>query len=166
MPKIVVSFIRIKKIYNQYYAYLVENEWTYKGSRQKNSKYLGKVFLVEKKANFHEIKGENYKEIILNLIKQELKNHNTKSFNFDGEKITINRREVILKLNEGFLCKYTISRLLAFKPLHIKQGEELANLLVEAGIKITPEQFVKLCDKIFPKEKIRKEEFNAEEFYY
>ncbi|MBI4919582.1 hypothetical protein HY837_06630 [archaeon] len=160
-------FIRTKKIYNQDYAYLVENEWTDKGSRQKSSKYLGKVFNIEKKSNFHRIEGLNYKEIILNLINQELKNHSSESFSFDGEKLTRGSRIAILALNEGFLCDHTVKKLLDFKPVHILKGEELANLLVETGIKLTPDQFVELCEKVFPKEnKEEQDPVKPEEFYY
>ncbi len=162
-----MAFIRTKRIYNQDYAYLVENEWTDKGSRQKSSKYLGKVFNIEKKSNFHRVEGLNYKEIILNLIKQELKNHSSNDFSFDEKKLTRGSRVVILAINEGFLCDHTIRKLLDFKPVHILKGEELANLLVEAGIKLTPDQFVELCEKVFPKEKPeQQEQIKPEEFYY
>jgi len=106
---------------------LVENEWTSRGSRQKSSKYLGKVYHIEKKSNIHSIEGENYREIIKNLIKQELVNHKSRGFEFLGGKIILGRREVIISLNEGFLCAHTIKQLLDFKPSNISEGEKLAN---------------------------------------
>ncbi|PIN80818.1 hypothetical protein COV11_03195 [Candidatus Woesearchaeota archaeon CG10_big_fil_rev_8_21_14_0_10_30_7] len=160
-------FIRTKKIYNQDYAYLVKNEWTSQGSRQKSSKYLGKVFSITKKTDIHKIEGENYHEIIKNLIKQELFNHNSQGFEYFDSKIILGRREVILSINEGFLCAHTIQQLLNFKPSNINEGEKLANLLVETGIKLTPEQFVELCNKIFPKDQNKKDhDIEPEEFYY
>ena len=43
-----MAFVRVKRINGGTYAYLVENSWTRKGTRQKVSRYLGKVHAVEK----------------------------------------------------------------------------------------------------------------------
>ncbi len=196
MPKSYVAFVRTKKILGQDYAYLVENEWTPKGSRQKSSKYLGKVYNIEKKENAHWLEGEKYEELVLNLIKQEWDNHDTTGlelrFTAHGSQFTVdtpstsllrtvNRkpqtpnqvplvlsgsREVVTKMNEGFLCQHTIKQLLEFKPTRMDKAKQLANHLVEAGIKLNENMFVDLCEKVFPKEKEEKEEVNTEEFYY
>ncbi|MBI5065746.1 hypothetical protein HZA97_05915 [Candidatus Woesearchaeota archaeon] len=199
-----MAFVRTKKILGQDYAYLVENEWTPKGSRQKSSKYLGKIYNIEKKEEAHWIEGEKYEKIVLNLIKQEWDNHDSTGLDLkfgvhgsqftersqttsittaDTKLQTINckpqtsttnpvplvlsgNREVVAKMNEGFLCQHTIKQLLEFKPTRMDKAKQLANHLVEAGIKLNENMFIDLCEKIFPKEKEEKEEVNNEEFYY
>jgi hypothetical protein len=53
-------FVRIKKIKKNKYAYLVNNKWTKKGTRQKVSKYFGRVYEPEK------IKFKSYYDFIDN----------------------------------------------------------------------------------------------------
>ena len=73
-----MSFIRIKKINNKNYAYLVENTWKKrkKASRQKSLKYLGRVFEIEKNKqnNFIFNSDESFQENLLGVIKNELVN--------------------------------------------------------------------------------------------
>ena len=49
VPKSVMAFIRVKKIKNHHYAYLVENKWrkTKGSSKQKVKAYLGGVVNLE-----------------------------------------------------------------------------------------------------------------------
>jgi hypothetical protein len=132
-------FIRAKKIKNKEYAYLVENIWTKKGSRQKVKKYLGKITkttrILENEYKIDESK--KYTDIIKELIETELKNHN----------ITENKNKII-SLNEGFLCEETIKKLQELKPEKEsrpdKEGERLAIALLEAGLSIKKEEFSKL----------------------
>ncbi|MBI2580887.1 hypothetical protein HYV85_03700 [Candidatus Woesearchaeota archaeon] len=80
-------FIRIKRISGKEYAYLVANNWTGSGPRQKVSKYLGKVIRPEKAKSealqaFLELTSEQdlqqwigksgFKEITAALIRWEL----------------------------------------------------------------------------------------------
>ena len=44
-------FVRVKNIKGRKYAYLVENEWTPWGSRQRVTKYLGKLVSLERIGN-------------------------------------------------------------------------------------------------------------------
>ena len=73
-------FIRVKKIKNQNYAYLVNSKYTEKGVRQKIVKYLGKVIELKKNEK-KEIKKYSHltpKQLIHELILLELKNHGFK----------------------------------------------------------------------------------------
>lgn len=172
-------FVRIKKVKEKEYAYLVENIWTSKGSRQKVKDYLGKIKRLQKiKDEQKEIKKE-YKESIKELIKKELINHGFKESgselifeeikaNINDLTIKENSRKVVLAMNEGFMCETTLKRLMSF----ILQGEEkeagtkLANLLTEAGTKLNDEEFIKLYNTITKNEEQPEEEQKEEEFYY
>jgi len=157
-----MSFIRVKKISGKEYAYLVENKWYKrgykskgKGSRQKVSKYLGRVyvfdkvndkdFLTFKKINNLEqyLNNNNKNKIFRDLIEWELFRHNisNKEFTIDysNKKILKNNRMVSLRMNEGFLNNFTLSRL-----FNLKSGDSyyLAKCFVEAGIEIPKEVFV------------------------
>jgi len=91
-----MAFIRIKKIKNKPYAYLIQNKWTKKGPRQKSTKYLGPVFEFvdfDKTVSFREyifeknkIDLENFfdknnpKDILNEIIFFELKQRNFKTY--------------------------------------------------------------------------------------
>ena len=159
-----MGFIRIKKINGQEYAYLVENKWYKrglgskgKGSRQSSSKYLGKVHHFEKASeqDFFSYKGiaspEEYivntsqDEVIKDLIRWEVQRHNVDTtqfhIDFNGKRITKDGKEVALKLNEGFLCSYTMRRLFNLKK---EESFYLARCFIEAGIGIPKEIFIGL----------------------
>lgn len=170
-----MSFIRVKKINGNEYAYLVENRW-YKrrvngnglGSRQKVSKYLGRVYGFDKTENidfltFKKIEDleeylrdsiSNRAKIIKDLIEWELFRHsiNKEEFtiDFSNKKITNkknnkgNHKEVSLKMNEGFLNSFTLSRLFG---LRSGDSYHLAKCFVEAGIEIPKELFVGMFGK-------------------
>jgi hypothetical protein len=160
VPKSNMSFIRIKKIDGKEYAYLVENKW-YKrkakdrgrGSRQKVSRYLGRVYSFDKvnDDDFHNFKkindleqylGNNKNKIIRELVEWELFRHNISNseffIDFSSKKIMKDKKEVSLKINEGFLNSYTLNRL-----FNLKSGNSyyLAKCFVEAGIEIPKEIF-------------------------
>ena len=100
-----MGFIRVKKIGGKEYAYLVENKW-YKrgfkgkgrGSRQKVSKYLGRVYYFDKAdgwdfLTFKSINNleqylkdnsNNKNQIFRDLVEWELFRHNV-----DKEEFTI-----------------------------------------------------------------------------
>ena len=162
VPKCYMSFIRVKRIAGKEYAYLVENKWYKKrfkskgkGSRQKVSKYLGRVHFFNKTndndfLNFKNIndleqylKNNNKSSIIKDLVEWELFRHNIdkKEFmiDFSNKKIIKKNKEVSLKLNEGFLNSYTLNRL-----FNLKSGDSyyLAKSFVEAGIQIPKDVFV------------------------
>lgn len=154
-------FVRIKKIKGKTYAYLVENEWTPWGSRQKVVKYLGRSFDLERvKENEAKLSGE-FSDMIRQAIVQELTNHGFFEHdgkymkgqlvvNLDKKTVKHNKKDVALAMNEGFLCEHTFKELADFKPLE-RQDEsaaKLANLALEAGLKLSQEQFVQLFETI------------------
>ena len=184
-----MAFIRTKKRTNAggnsyEYAYLVHNRWKKSNSsvKQKNKKYLGRVFRVEPvlSPTFTEmlqtlkindldnyIEKTSYKNIILDLVKAELLKNNFKE---NGEKIltidslffdpvslepfsyTKKRKiKVVLALNEGFLCTDTIKKILNFDEVGDAQevGFKLAKRLVDAGLKVPEDIFVKLFHKVY-----------------
>ena len=159
-----MAFIRTKKIDGKDYAYLVENRWykrrhkgKNKGPRQKVSKYLGRVysFNKEKDIDFYSFKkidnleqylknnSNNKNNVFRDLIEWELFRHNIDkthfTIDFSNKKVMKGRKEVSLRMNEGFLNGFTLARL-----FDLKSGDSyyLAKCFVEAGIEIPKEIFV------------------------
>ncbi len=134
-------FVRIKKIKNQEYAYLVKNEWTSKGARQRVKKYLGKTIRPQRiKTNSYLVdEKKKYSIIIKDLIKHELENHKATE-----------KGKFVIAMNEGFLCKETIQQLLKLKAQKEgrpdKEGEKLATALLESGLSLKGEEFSKLFE--------------------
>ncbi|MEK6826431.1 MAG: hypothetical protein AABX90_02275 [Nanoarchaeota archaeon] len=173
-------FIRSKKIKNQEYAYLVKNIWRKrkKSSRQKSSKYLGKLY------KFNKIKNNSLEEyinitdinkylektpdnkIIKDLLKLELLNHGFQQkskniFLLNNFKVNLSKKTVIdtktkkpicLEINNNFLCNYTLSRIINFIPkkdlTELQIGKQLANAFESAGIIVPKELFVIIAQKI------------------
>ena len=157
-------FVRIKKIKNNNYAYLVENEWTPWGSRQKVSKYLGKTIPLERNTeNKPADLPKGYTLAAIQLVIWELLNHGFKPeeqfFVKDDIIIDLNKKTVrrknkpaVLAMNEGFLCDHTLQQLLAFTPeeKHEQTAKKLAQTVLEVGLKLPDEAFVQLFE-ITPK---------------
>ncbi|MFH1683224.1 MAG: hypothetical protein ABIA37_05510 [Candidatus Woesearchaeota archaeon] len=157
-----MAYIRTKKISDNLYCYLVENKQTKNGPRQKVKKYLGKAITLEAKKELDpefNLKLEK-KELLLDLIRYELLNHSFKKkddllinqkvvFNLNELKATKGKKEVVLKLNEGFLCNFTLKRILAFKKTNDinEDALKLARYFVEAGINIPKDVFVEFYQK-------------------
>ena len=162
-------FIRIKKFGKKEYAYLVENKWTYKGSRQKVSKYLGRVAKPEKIKdevfNFNpEKRGE---EIIRDLVKWQLLNHGFEEiaqnlFCFSDMFVDLNENKVFLKkkqenlqgavkINDAFLCDTTLKNLFNIKVEGELEdsGRKFAEAFSLAGIPVQKEIFVELFRKVY-----------------
>jgi len=157
-----MSFLRSKKVNGQKYCYLVENKHTVNGSRQKVKKYLGKVVRLEKKSGEFRfnLDGSDKREIIGLLVKWELGRHGFKldAGVYDNEgvvfdpknfKTNCGRKAVTLGINEGFLCDFTLRRLLRFKNSgdFQKDAVKLAKYFVEAGIEVPQEVFVEYYKK-------------------
>jgi len=163
-----MAFIRLKgrivKDTKIFYAYLVKNRWSKKlGSpRQNVSKYLGRVYPLDepKELAFTDYIGIDINEyaaksskskIIDDLVRWEIKRHDAdKEFTLSKKMILKSDKDVVLKVNEGYLCGYTIRRLHNFTtkredPHFI--GVELAERFTEAGIKIPRELFVLVFEK-------------------
>ncbi len=160
-------FFRIKKIKGREYAYVVENTWKGKTSRQKVKCYIGRVyrFSLLKDIGFLEylkignaqdyIENHDKKKVIMDLAEWELFKFgiSKQEFTIDFENIIIqkNKNNAALMINEGFMCSLTLKNLLEFRTEGDEQadGYRLAKAFVEAGIKIPQEIFVELFGKLF-----------------
>jgi len=156
-------FIRVKKIKGKEYAYLVSNEWTPNGSRQKVKDYFG---AVQKHSQLYEkaaLLGGKFEESLAELLRNELLNHGfamsecTNLLTKDGIVVDLvcknvrnnDRKPSVSKLNEGFLCDHTLKELFGMKLLenHSQAGVALANSLVAAGLKVSKDLFVALFEQ-------------------
>lgn len=153
-----MAYIRIKKINQQPYAYLVESKNTSSGPRQKVKQYLGRVYSLNQKKEMSpsEIKCKNSLDFLRQFVTQELKAYGFKEQNqnltkgnlsFSPENFTLkkkNNQEAILALQEGYLCSFTLQRLQNFqKTQNLDQDAYLlAEYFLEAGFRISQEQFV------------------------
>jgi hypothetical protein len=175
-----MTFIRTKKRKTSNgdctctYAYLVENSWSNekRQSKQKVREYLGKVRRPDKnEISFLEYKGiagtEEYAEnsfgkIVQDLVEWELHQHGAKDAKINFDLLTVREAEgksMVLQMNDGFLCDYTLSRIFAVEKHNGTEQEisyMLAKALIESGIAVPKEIFVALYEKT-PK---RKEEYD------
>lgn len=142
-------FVRIKKIKGKEYAYLVKNTWKEGKVKQKTIKYLGKVnnFKSSKTQDFDE--QEPMPSIISNtLINAGFSNQlelNGIKVDLEKQKISLGKREGVIKLNEGILSSITIKKLLNYEIIEeTKPGLKLAKLLSESGIDLDQNTFIKL----------------------
>lgn len=168
-----MSFIRLKKrsykTTQNYYAYLVDNKWSKYFPRQKVKSYLGRYYrLVRNETNQTNIvinKSKSKEEIIYLLLKTELLNHNFNQIgsflfmNSDGIYVNLKtykvlnkqtNKKVCLGLNEGYLCNYTLKKLLTFKlssKNKKKEGYNLIKRILNAGLKIDPITFLEVFNK-------------------
>ena len=66
-------------------------------------------------------------------------------------------RKIVLAMNEGFLCDATLTDVLDYKPCEGKTeqelGQELASRLLEAGLQVKQQEFVRLFSALFPQVK-------------
>lgn len=172
-------FIRIKSIKGLKYAYLVKNKWYKRKSRsgQKVQKYLGKVYSLKSNQNisFQDyiqekidcyIQNSSHKKIFIDLIRFELKKHNfieKHNFILTYQSIVVDLnnskvydiktgKRICLELNQGFLSSYTISNLLNFKSSacnDLELGKLLGSAILDAGIFLEEDLFVKIFQKIY-----------------
>lgn len=154
-------FVRVKKIKGKEYAYLVQNEWTPWGSRQKVAKYLGKAHKIERMSENTKQLPAGFQQTVIESIAQELENHgfsrqdtNLVKENFtvsmNDKTIRFNGKRAVLGMNEGYLCDETIQQLLTFIPEEKAEAnaKKLANLVLEAGLKLNSEQFLHLFEQV------------------
>lgn len=165
-----MAFIRTKKINGKEYAYLAENRWlkTKKQPKQKVRAYLGRVISPDIKEEMEDISFYDYKgvhdaesyvseksreDIIQDLIRFEIKKHECGNIKFMHDKGSLKskNRNVVLKINDGFLCSHTIQELLSLQSQGDEEefGIELAKAFVNAGIAVPREIFVGFFSKIF-----------------
>ena len=160
-------FIRLKKIKGNDYGYLVENEWTPNGPRQKVRQYLGRVHKPEKKYEKHSAFEPSFEKSVLAFLKNELLNHGFAvsecgnllacediAINLAKNNVSKQGKPAVIALNEGFLCERALAELLAIKPPAAgsetsgETGTILAHALVSSGIKLSEEQFIKLFEQL------------------
>lgn len=162
-------FIRTKKFGKKEYAYLVENKWTIKGSRQKVSKYLGRIVKPDKikEENFNFNSEKEGSEIIQDLVKWQLLNHGFEEIAqnilcFDSIFVDLNEKKVFLKkkeenilgavkINDSFLCDYTLASLFNTKIEGELEdsGKKFAEAFSIAGIPVEKDVFVELFRKVY-----------------
>ncbi len=169
-------FIRIKNIKGHSYAYLVENNWNDKKTRQKVKQYLGRIHVPEKVStvSFDEFSKlpKDYKTIVSALIEWTLHQHGfvkdplvQKKWIYqhgkiaaDPEtfKITSGKNNVTLKLNEGYMNEYTLKEITCIGVnKDIKKQEQrvagtiLAKAFISAGIPIPHDVFIEIFQKVY-----------------
>ncbi|MFH1850394.1 MAG: hypothetical protein ABH879_09535 [archaeon] len=166
-------FIRIKKIKDTQYAYLVKNKWTKKGARQKTVRYLGRVFRPAQlqSLTFHDVLGADgldesklaAVDYLRLLIKTELLNHGfieKESLVFERDKLNVDltrakvrvgMKRAAININEDFMCDFTLKRLLKFSCQGTQEevGTELAKAFIGAGIPVEQEIFITVFSKVY-----------------
>jgi len=157
-----MTFLRIKKINNHPYCYLVQNKHTKQGPRQKVKKYLGRAYPLEKKQDleFPLPEKNNKPQLLKSLIIWELQQHNFKlkkenltqqkfSFHYKTFQPKKQHKDAVFSLNEGFLCPFTIKRILNFKKSNDleKDSRLLAKYFIEAGLQPPQDIFIKYYQK-------------------
>lgn len=168
-----MAFIRTKKIKGQEYAYIVENKWSRKKTKQKTKKYLGKVYRPDRVnvMDFYEyysvadadvyIESKSKQEIVEDLLKLVLFNYGfTEKGNVlaNGEvyfdlknKRTFNEKgnDVAIAMNEGYLTGYALRKIMKFIPEDEESGWEFAKMFVEAGFVVPKDVFVGIFSKVY-----------------
>lgn len=193
-----MGFIRFKKVKKYEYCYLVENTWKKrkKEPRQKVKEYLGRLIRPErihnvsfvsmiKRGVIGYLKEKDYEDIVQDLVKLAFINYGIKEMGKSEDKLVsgcsvskegivlMNGRKIVIAMNEGYLCTYTLSKLLKFdgrkaKPVKSEISENLesekeemdesleerrigynlAKAIVDAGLSIPKEIFIGLFDKV------------------
>lgn len=152
-------FVRIKKIHDLSYAYLVESVWTEKGSRQKTKAYLGRIYDMGAPEvcvpEFEDV--EQFFEDLLSQLLEKTGFH--KGVSLDGpvwqkDGITVSlehlsviskKRPCVLAINGGFLCEHTLTFLR--EALENPTPSSLAQSLLGIGCIIEEIAFIELYHK-------------------
>ncbi len=174
-------FIRVKRIKNIEYAYLVKSIWGKKISRQKVIKYLGRVYTLNKVKNmsFNNFCEQEhgiitiqtpYIKIIQSLMAWTVYQHgfvknqyfqnkwlyNNGKIVVDSAKFTISAkgRDVVLKMNEGYMGAYMLKELLKVNlNKRVDNQRQAATLFacafVDTGITIPQNLFIELFRRIY-----------------
>lgn len=159
-------FVRTKTIKGKPYAYLVENKWTLRGSRQISTKYLGRVISLQKVRDLpfstyfpeYSIQQKNKKELLRDALMVTLLGYGfqlqkrtlrCKNIVLDLETMTLKQKSgkaIALALGEGILCSETIARISNYAKSEDDEGYMLAKHCIEAGLNIPKELFVALYE--------------------
>lgn len=175
-------FIRIKKIKGLEYAYLVKSIWKDKTARQKVVQYLGKIYILIKTntASFEtfcqqerkNLENADLKAIIQALMEWTLWQHGfvpvddpliqKKWLLENGKvvgdpeklKITSGKKEVTLKISDGYMNSFTLKELLNIQ-INKKTEEQrqaatlLAKAFIDAGIQVPQDIFIEVFQKVY-----------------
>ena len=168
-----MAFIRTKKIKGAEYAYIVENKWKRKKTKQKSKKYLGRVYRFDRvnMMDFYEfydiadvksyLKEKSKEDIVDDLLKLEMFNYGFKEnkgvWSREGCFFDLKRKKVYnekgnsiaLALNEGFLTSYALRKLISFKAYYEEDGYDFAKMFIEAGIAVPKDVFVGVFSKVY-----------------
>ncbi len=166
-------FVRAKTIKGKQYAYLVKNIWKKGKVKQTNNKYLGKIIDLDTLNKKQSLDFENFlidfnektKQVIINIIKKQFykfgfEDHKKQNaifyekiiINFSTTKITEDKKNIVLKINNRYFYSKTLRELLDFYEPESEEdvkGKKLAETLSNAGINISNEDFVQLYKKIY-----------------
>lgn len=180
MAYIRIKRFKRKKGGRMEYAYFVENRWKKrvksgkKGARQRVKGYIGRVFRVDRVARegffesykIEDVSGylkKDVRGIVDDLVRLELVNHGFNeqkgllvngelTFDIRNYGFFVNRKakNIVLVINEGFLCKKTLRRLVYGRFLGDEKevGLKLAKAFVEAGLNVPKEIFVGVFEKV------------------
>ena len=159
-----MAFVRVKKVKQWKYAYLVENKWKSKKTKQKVKQYLGRVHCLENIAGAEfgkDVESLSFRDAVCELVKFELMKNGFKEgkeglkkesllVNLDKCKFLDGKKPVAFESNEGFICSFTFKNAVNFKKSQNEEdtGLRLAETLLEAGISMPHNVFVKLFEKI------------------
>jgi hypothetical protein len=147
-------FIRKKKINGKEYAYLIKNRYNKrkKQSRQKTTKYLGKIIKLSTSDN--PTHASTIRQSIINEFSQKGFKLNedkliNKSIIIDLKNLTVTskNKSICLELNEGFLCDYTLTNLVNFNDDNLNQKElvhNFADAFISAGINLHHDSFINI----------------------
>jgi hypothetical protein len=139
----------------------VENEWTQKGPRQKVSKYLGKY--IELPGAALQSPAALLRGTLItptSLLVSELRAHGfNEKLQHPDIKVTISlklctvkagKKAVVLGINGGFVCGYTLRRLIHHVPgVEVVAGYSLARAFSDAGVRVSREQFVTIYNNVY-----------------
>jgi len=169
-------FIRVKRIKDKSYAYLVRNRWTKRGSRQKVGRYLGRVYVPAKIAEngyyghvgddpgsvSRRINRMSAREIAESLLGWVLSSHGflqqgaawkLDDYTVDLRSLRVMKgdKAVALNINNDFLCTHTLRSLMRFKSDGDGEvvGLALAKAFISAGIPVPGEVFVHVFNKVY-----------------
>ena len=115
------------------------------------------------------VRENSHKKIIKDLVNLEMHNHglNKAEFRIDFNKFKVQnqkKKNIVLELNQGFLCGYTLEKLSQYESQKDYSGYLLADLITGAGIMPEKEFFIELYAKFRENEQVSAAK--KFEFYY
>lgn len=148
-----MAFIRLKKIAGHQYAVLVENTWTSKGPRQSSKRYLGRY----REFPATQIQPPAVPDVAAHVRAELLACGFSDKLALDKIKVNLQnctvrdgRKRIVLGINGGYLCDFTLRKLLHFVPLEeVTPGYGLARAFSDAGVRVARDQFVRIYQKIY-----------------